>query len=226
MLSKWSISNDYLTVSSLNASTDWVVTMPTKRFYVNGWTPANTAELQLGYKVSPTTSSPEPFTSFWTNTELDGVAGTACEQIGITYWDQEEGEKTPSGPDFSPAPPGDAPFSLCYEANVIHVNGGSVVGGGYTDSNLDLASGFDAGWINVQLANNWSSIENPDNGENYYREIEVEYYDDGYYSYGYVVGLPVIGFSATQFVNGDVGGLLSNYAGSTEHKGETYYWVD
>ena len=41
-----------------------------------------------------------------------------------------------------------------------------------------------------------------------------------------MVGLPVIGFSATQFVNGDVGGLLSNYAGSTEHKGETYYWID
>ena len=41
--------------------------------------------------------------------------------------------------------------------------------------------------------------------------------------YGYVTGLPVIGFSATQFVNGDVGGLLSNYAGSTSHKGEIYW---
>ena len=41
-----------------------------------------------------------------------------------------------------------------------------------------------------------------------------------------MLGLPVIGFSATQFVNGDVGGLLSNYAGSTEHKGETYNWID
>ncbi len=226
VLAKWSISNDYLTVADLNAATDWVVTMPTKRFYVNGWTPASAAEQAEGWTVSPGTSSPEPFTSFWTKTELDGVAGTACEQIDIVYFDQEERELTPSGPDFSPAPPGDAPFSLCYEANVIHINGGSVVGGGYTDSNLDLATGFDAGWININLANNWNSIENPDNGEDYYREIEAEFYDGNYYDNGYVVGLPVIGFSATQFVNGDVGGLLSNYAGSTEHKGDTYYWVD
>ena len=226
VLSKVGIANDYLTVASLNASTDWVVTMPTKRFYVNGWTPASQAEQAAGFKVSPSTDDPEPFTSFWTNTEFDGVAGTACEQIGIVYFDQEERELTPSGPDFSPAPPGDAPFSLCYEANVIHINGGSVVGGGYTDVNLDLASGFDAGWMWVDLANDWESIENPDNGESYYREIEAEFYDDGYWSYGYVVGLPVIGFSAQQFVNGDVGGLLSNYAGSTPHKAEQYYWVD
>jgi len=227
VLMKYSISNDYLTVADLNASTDWVVTMPTKRFYVNGWTPANAGERENGWKVSASTSSPEPFTSFWTNTELDGVAGTACEQIGIVYWDQEEGEKTPSGVDFSPAPPGDAPFSLCFEANVIHINGGSVVGGGYTDSNLDLASGFDAGWINVNLDNPPGGIENPDNGEFYYREIYSELYPvDGPSGYGWVVGLPVIGFSATQFVNGDVGGLLSNYAGSTDHKGEIYWTYD
>lgn len=227
VLMKGSISNDYLTTADLNASTDWVVTMPTKRFYVNKWTPASAAERENGWKVSPSTQSPEPFTSFWTNTELDGVAGTACEQIGIVYWNQEEGEKTPSGVDFSPAPPGDAPFSLCYEANVIHINGGSVVGGGYTDSNLDLASGFDAGWINVNLDNPPGGIENPDNGETYYREIDAELYPTwGGSGYGWVVGLPVIGFSATQFVNGDVGGLLSNYAGSTEHKGEIYWTYD
>ncbi len=228
VLAKWSISNDYLSVSTLNASTDWVVTMPTKRFYVNGWTPANAAEREAGFTVSPGTGSPEPFTSFWTSRELDGVAGTACEEIGITYWDQEEGSQVPSGPDFSPAPEGDAPFALCYEANVIHINGGSVIGDGYTAVNLDLASGFDAGWINVELANNWDSIENPDNGEDYYREVEVEYYDGNYWQFGYVVGLPVIGFSATQFVNGNVDGLgvLSNYAGSTEHKGETTGIID
>ena len=224
VLMKRSIANDYLTVAALNASTDWVVTMPTKRFYVNGWTPANAAEREAGFTVSPATSSPEPFTSFWTSTELDGVAGTACEQIGITYWNQEEGEKTPSGIDFSPAPPGDAPFSLCYEANVIHINGGSVVGGGYTDSNLDLASGFDAGWISVNLDNNLGGIENPNNGQTYHRAVDITVLDSPWGSgYGYVTGLPVIGFSATQFVNGDVGGLLSNYAGSTSHKGEIYW---
>ena len=227
VLMKRRINNDYLTVADLNAATDWVITMPTKRFYVNGWTPANSAEREAGWSVSPGTSSPEPFTSFWTSTELDGVAGTACEQIGITYWDQEEGEKTPSGLDFSPQPPGDQPFSLCYEANLLHINGGSVMGGGYTDSNLDLVSGFDAGWISIDLANNWRPIENANNGEEYSRDIYAELWDTGGGSgYGWVVGLPVIGFSATQFVNGDVGGLLSNYAGSTKHKGELYWSWD
>ncbi len=32
-------------------------------------------------------------------------------------------------------------------------------------------------------------------------------------------GLPTIGFAVQKYVNGDVGGVLSNYAGSVTHKG-------
>jgi hypothetical protein len=206
VLQKAYIYNDYLTVSDLNAATDWLVTMPTKRFYVNGWTPTAQGA------VSPATASPEPFTNFWTATPFDGVAGTACEAIGIRYWNQEEGEETPSGPDFSPAPPGAAPFSLCFEANVVHINGSSVLGGGYTDANIDLL--FDAGWIEVDLGNGGNPVISPANGVAYDREVAT--------SMGYIEGLPVIGFAASSFVNGDVGGLLSNYAGSTDHKGVVF----
>ena len=163
VLQKAYIYNDYLTVSELNAATDWLVTMPTKRFYVNGWTPTATGA------VSPATASPEPFTNFWTSTAFDGVAGTACESIGIRYWNQEEGEESPSGPDFSPAPPGAAPFSLCFEANVVHINGSSVLGGGYTDANIDLL--FDAGWIEVDLGNGGSPVQSPANGVSYNRAV-------------------------------------------------------
>jgi hypothetical protein len=40
----------------------------------------------------------------------------------------------------------------------------------------------------------------------------------GAYTY---VGLPAIGFMVQDFVNGDVGGVLSNYGGSFIHKYRT-----
>lgn len=91
-------------------STDWVVTMPTKRPYVN--TGTLTATL--------------PFQRVWDGNLTDVLGdfvgfGTACDTIGIASFDREEGSSTTED-DFSPSVSGAAP-SLCYEANVISFGG-------------------------------------------------------------------------------------------------------
>jgi len=128
-----SIANDYVLESTINAGTDWVVTFPTKRFYVN--------------------SSPaiEPFTNDWSS-----VTSTACEIFSIEYWNREEG--TPVDPidpnDFSPLPPpGEIPtFSFCYEANVLTFNDSDVLdASARTGVNLNLEDGFENGWARIDF---------------------------------------------------------------------------
>lgn len=127
------ISNDYVLENDISAGTDWVVTFPTKRFYVNQTPPA------------------EPFTNDWNSTN-----STACEIFSIEYWNREEG--TPVDPidpnDFSPLPPpGEIPtFSFCYEANDLTFNESNVLSAsGRTGVNLNLESGFENGWARIDF---------------------------------------------------------------------------
>ena len=206
VLQKAVIANDYVTVSELDATTDWVVTFPTKSLYVSEWIPTATGAVN-----SAASASPEPFTNFWTSAPVGGVAGSACEPMSIMYFDREEDALVPDDLDFSPQPPAAPGFALCWEANVIGINGSSVLGGGYNHSNLDLA--FEKGWMAFDFTGSvLNGAVSP--AATYNRVIDT--------SAGYIHGLPVIGFAASQLVNGDVGGLLSNYAGSTTHKAEIH----
>lgn len=140
-----SISNDYVLESTINAGTDWVVTFPTKRFYVNQ-TPAE-----------------QPFTNDWSS-----LTSTACEIFGIEYWDREE--RTPVDPidpnDFSPLPPpGEIPtFSFCYEANVLTFNNSDVLSASArTGVNLNLETGFENGWARIDFTGEGRVLETVDN---------------------------------------------------------------
>lgn len=201
VLQKASDANDYLTVASLNAGTDWNTTFPTKKFYAATWPDAAPAD-----GIPDAGWAPEPFTMFW-NAEL---GGSACEPVSVAFWDREEGQPT-GGIDFSPQP-SSSPVALCWEANLISINGSDVLGGGYTQNDLGLPPGFDAGWIRFgytgAFVNGKFSAPQP----TFTRQVVT--------SLGSVLGLPSIGFAVIEFTNGDVGGLLSNYAGLTVHKSE------
>jgi len=88
------IYNEYYTDPALGAASEWVVTFPTKNFYVDALE-----------------SAEHPFTKLFN--------GAACEPIDITYWNREEAKNTGSV-DFSPSPR--SVTSLCYEAQVITFN--------------------------------------------------------------------------------------------------------
>ena len=100
------VYNDYVTDTAIAATTDWLMSFPTKAFHVNATEPV------------------EPFSKLW-----DGQK--ACEPSSLATVDREESapEVIPPGsaaPDFSPAPPGapaPAPgnddVSLCYESTIV-----------------------------------------------------------------------------------------------------------
>jgi hypothetical protein len=214
-----SIMNEYTTNDDLGASTEWVVTFPTKHFY-----------------VYPDTSDSDtvlaPFTNLW-----DG--SKACEVILLdTIWDREEGipgEEIPTGnpipPIVSPAPPPVAgpvnpivPFELCYETNVIAfgADGGDIFGSSNLHT-IDNGTEFftsDHGWARLEL-DDYDWDENADgvvdcDGDGNGSECNSRD------SLGDLEGLPVAGFAAERFINsflGEGADVLANYGGTFQHKG-------
>jgi len=209
------IMNEYTTEVPVNAATEWVVTFPTKAFYV----------------YPETSGSPDPinpFTSVW---EGSG----ACEVVQLDrIWDREEqtpgkvpGKVVP--PIVSPAPPVDdpdgvVPFSLCFETSVIRFDGGSTVPSPIVAATEILGStnfhtigngalGFDAGWVRLQLADYPETDANGlivPGGDSYTRTLDS------------LTGLPVTGFAVQRFERtfmGDGATVLANYGGIYGHRG-------
>ena len=121
------IVNDYVIDPDIDALTDWVITMPTKKQY----------------------DGTSPFTAAWNLTN-------ACEPVTIELWDREEAPELPGteGPVFSPAPPappGPPGFSICTEVSVITFGDGSAIEASdkirYGLPNVE----FTEGWASVRL---------------------------------------------------------------------------
>lgn len=193
-------------------ASEWVVTFPTKRFYVD----------QAIVGVTPIA----PFTRIF---PTSGTSGTAPVDVTLTYFDREERSPfqgvcvdengnpidDPRCIDFSPTLPGQTASGpqLFWEAQVITfdqptaVGGSSSILGSKLAQNVDLADGFTAGWMRLGL---WadslpfagsliqSHISRPDlAGQRY-------------------VGLPATGFWAE---NTQTTSVLANFAGLWKHRG-------
>jgi hypothetical protein len=123
-------------------STDWVVTMPTKRFYVNAPTPR------------------APFQRIWNGTQSAGN-GTACVDIAIASYDREEGSSSVED-DFSPTGETGIP-QLCWEATVVSFGAGPATASGVVGStnlsrfNAFQAAGSAGGWAELTFGNALSS---------------------------------------------------------------------
>jgi hypothetical protein len=99
-----SVYNEWQVNPSIAASTDWVITFPTKRFYVD---PAI---------VGSAGPAIPPFVEVF-------FEDRSCTRVGVNIFDREELNRTfvPDTCEISPCPPPDIepPNSLCYETNVI-----------------------------------------------------------------------------------------------------------
>lgn len=185
------VLNEYTVEPTLAAGTDWVVNFPTKRFYVSPDIDTDADSVDKNY-----------FRPFTQDFKLNG----ACEEVALTIYDREE-RTTTTDVDFSPLPPV-GKNSLCWEVNVVTFNGTNVLGSALA---LNIpTSGFNSGWLrmgfpDVTGAGATDGVGNPT------REIV----DDANTTYA---GLPVIGFGVQEYVNGNLGGVLSNYGGSFVHK--------
>jgi len=197
VLSARYIANDYVAIPGF-ASSDWVVTFPTKRLHT--YRPIGSPE------VAPFTNAQGVGSNGSAGTNV--FEGSWPEVIEVQYWDQEEG--TPIAPvtpgDVSPLPPPTEPTVLAFrqEANVFSFAPHGVAAGTATPvlgtplnvggTVLELEDGFQAGWARIGFGNQLSDGNNT------------------------IVGLPVIGFWAAKFINGNVGGALANYTFTHPHR--------
>ena len=224
------IANEYSTEDVIAGLTEWVVTFPTKAFYVD---PA----------INPNVAFPDavdPFVQAWGPS--DTGLSTACEPVilGIVtdravdpadpifgrdtlisgIFDREEQSTfTPDSerpPIVSPAPPRPPAvfetFELCYETNIIRFGGPqasngidpvrSEIFGSEVYTNFDNEQlGFEAGWVNIEMF----TYETPAGFQNRT-------------GLGGLAGLPVTGFSAQKFGN-DNSDFRAFYGGIYQHKG-------
>jgi hypothetical protein len=201
------IVGDYVLAPSLAAGTDWVVTMPTKREYVNRAEPA------------------QPFLTNWTEKG-------ACEWAAVHYLNRDT--LTPSyplldwqlGPRIGPLPEVDiADKLLCGAANVISFLGPNV---DPEDTDLEGYSStlypseriqklfpvqFHNGWAMLWLERDEKSINEriltADNGTELY-------------------GLPVIGFAVQKYANSTIEGVGNSgafYSGVSRFKTTRQLWL-
>ncbi|MCK9246789.1 MAG: hypothetical protein M0P11_07535 [Anaerolineaceae bacterium] len=191
LLMKSSISNDYLVDPAVNGSTDWVVSMPTKSFYVSAEPAA------------------EPFSVAW-----DGET-RSCEPVGMAHWDREELYPTTpvQGPGFSPQPEG-APsdeYVLCTEVSVLHFGEESALKGSDRIS-YGFTPNYNEGWARMSFL----PIDLADPSE-FDGLRQIEDLDGNIFNGLPVIGFAV--FNYVNGVLGD--GILSNYQAGTTHKAQT-----
>jgi hypothetical protein len=194
------ISNEYALDASILAGTDWVVTMPTKRFYINNGTgPA----IKL-------------FQNNFNKTDL------SCDDIFLNIYDREENTTT-SPVSFSPPSPGQT-AQLCYEANVITFANSNVLATHQTKGlhSVTPPSGFTHGWLKLGFAIASSSTVHTLGNQTHSSHLSgVSSLSTG--ETKTYIGLPVVGFAVDSFTNGTlvVGGqnVLARYGLSFIQKG-------
>jgi len=197
------VLNEYVLDSATKSQTDWIVTMPTKRFYVG-----------VGSGNAPRL--------FQRN--FNGTAGS-CDDVTLNIYDREE--RTQTTPiSFSPPPPTNT-TSLCWEANVVTFNGNGSVSTifGSTNSVSLSPQGFQNGWLNLSfpiITGQPLAHRLINTGLTSITTIGGSTTTGNTTTY---VGLPVVGFAAVSYMNGTlvVGSttVLSNYGGNFKHKHNT-----
>ena len=205
------VMNDYVLDPSFAGKTDWVITFPTKRLYVED------------DGTTSVTQALRPFLSEWNENE-------SCDPYRITVYDREEQTPVPDleQPPFSPYLPGEStdPY-LCYEANVLTftpagVDAESPLFGAEPSASAArlqtvVETPYDNGWSVVNF--NWNALL----GKPYKKNVPaatVEAHELTMNGGATLDGLPAVGFSVIRFGNSSLSGgtVLANYAAAHEHK--------
>jgi hypothetical protein len=120
------LMNEIVLDTGTASGTDWVITFPTKRYYVT------------------TKTATRPFQNVFTSSG-------SCDDVLISLWDREE--RTGSTPiSFSP-PTGQTNTQLCWEANVLTFKS-SALFGSTNQQNIDVNSvvaGYQNGWAKIDF---------------------------------------------------------------------------
>jgi hypothetical protein len=211
-----SIMNEFFQDSAALSVTDWVVTFPTKNFYVD--------------KAAPVLP---PFQRLW-----DTATGKSCDDVTFGLRDREERIRlqSVSGPGFSPPDAGpiiNVP-TLCYEANVVTFDGGAILGSKNTSLNIQTLVGAPpgtpagSGWASI-VFDRFGAVGGPGVlvGGNTVQTPLATGVSGAANPTSTYTGLPVVGFNVWKYTNSalSVGGVVSNvptnYGMGVPHKSRT-----
>jgi len=195
-----SVLNEFVLDAVTASKTDWVVTFPTKRFYVLAGTGPALKLFQRNFNNN---------------------AGS-CDDVVLNIYNREE-ETTSTPQTFSPPPP-TLTNSICWEANIITFNDGNVLG---SQNSANLNTGFQNGWLHLGFGTptsplTYHTLGNTTNTTHFYGGPPHNLTAGETKTY---VGLPVVGFAAVSYTNGVllVNGtqVLANYGSKFVQKATT-----
>lgn len=196
------IYNEFSTEPALGASSEWVLTLPTKGAYVD---------------VASGPAVRAPFTDPF------GDDGRACEALTVEYWNREERPSgtIPGSVGFDPPPPsgGGSVPTACNSAQVIAFNQPAIATGGASTllgsrypvglRTLTVEGPvFNSGWLKI-------SFDNP------LQPLLQNVLNNALNQTGGIAlaGLPVTGFWAVNYTNlNSQPGLLALYGGAIRHR--------
>lgn len=186
------LNNDYVVDLEIGAQSEWIVTFPTKRFYTDQAVVGNTPIA--------------PFTTLYPNS---GDENTSCMKVGLTVSSREAESTICLIGHFPPC----SHDNMCYMTNVVPFSSSATS----TNASTLVTSG-----VNVVALGISSGLLDLDFGDN---DVPVELgpqrqlraaLPPEMYSF---MGLPAIGFLATNYVNNHVlEGVLANYSGTFPHR--------
>lgn len=197
VLTHQTVINEYVAASPmLDAATDVILTFPTKSFYV-------VRESDVGQVTrAPFSAEFDDVAPAGAGTGggplADGASTGACEATDIVRYARDGRINTPSLALATPPPPRDPPGVSCWAASVFSL--GNVL---QSANGATIASHVYTTFGRIDLSFMASSQQMMSTeGHKYF-------------------GLPVIGFSVHKYINGNLGGVLSNYGGTLAHKYQT-----
>jgi len=217
LLAKTSVTNSYLTNSALSAATDWVFSMPTRRYhtafaYSYAGATGN-GQVYTDYSLASTTTNnvaatPVAVTGAYryfgpSNTTVSTTNGSQiCTKLasGVTSFGREEQVAAVSNPGFVVSPgtvAASATLSLCGETSVLSFGKASAVLSATVANNVYPAASLPAtdGW--ATFGTNAGTAAAPT----------------------YVGALPILGYSAEKAVNSAVSaGVSGNFGLSFNHR--------
>jgi hypothetical protein len=203
------LHNEYLVAATLGASTDWIVTFPTKQFYVDkDLHPSDiTRPFEVPFAGSGTPGSGRSNVETSTSQLFDGSGNGWAERFGECQAPAQE---------RCPHPQPD----LAYQVNVLAFLPPSLSLSGVFGSQLAtsiVADTFDYGLAELPMS------------ESGWLKLEFNAVDPGMHMLSAgdadsstqvrLIGLPVVGFMAYNIINGQAApGRLANYGGTFRHR--------
>lgn len=182
-----SVLNEYAVGGAGAALYDWVVTFPTKNFFVDAALMAS-----VGIPVTPGAARP-PFSEYFQLvTQENGAViiapgnGLSCEFVTFGYFDREENfpQDPDNPPEFSPLPERQPERdALCFEVQTLQFGDAPVLNG-RNNYGVPLEDGFNSGWMRLSFLG--AATQNPG----------LVGAPDAFY------GLPVLSFGVKTYANG------------------------